>query len=156
MLIVVVSGAIVDMESEDVKVQTPTGTINLGAVVSPAKMNSFFINNRSYWSKCDAYEAKIQDREDGFTLQKYKRYPIVNLTDDHSSKHKIYQLSDGKYEMKVSVTCEFKATVKVSLFGYTEEKLEFDGGNVYFNMDIYQNEGRYHLVSMKAYKHSRD
>lgn len=144
------------MDSEDVKVQPPTGTINLGAVVSPTKVNNFFINNRSYLSKCNAYEEKIRHGEDGFTLQKYKRYPIVNLTGNHNYKHKIYQLSDGEYEMKANITCTYKATVKVSLFGYAEEKLEFDGGNVYFNMGIYQNEGRYHLVSMKAYKHSRD
>ena len=137
-------------------VTEPTGTINLNAVFSPAMKRDFFNKHQQYQSKCNAYKEKIKDRKEGFKLETYKRYPIYDISMSNQYIHNIQQKPDGSYEMRVNISCIYDVSVRLNLFAYANETLIFDGGNVYFNMDIYQNEatGRYHLVSMDAYKHA--
>lgn len=149
--------AFIDIATADnaTKDNEPQGTTNLNALVNQVSINNYFIDNNSYWSACYEHEDKIRDKEPGYTLSEYERYPIVKVFDGWDYDHSITQKEDGTYEMEVKITCTYDVRVQLNAFGYGQEELSYDGGRVLFKMNIQVDRGHYQLAGMKAYKHIR-
>lgn len=149
LLAVVLTGCV---ESSD----TFYGVDNVNRLVDNVRINEYFIHNNKYWKVCRDYKSKAWDKEEGFQVEKYPKYPITNVFSGKKYKHKIYEVDDGKYEMEVKMECTFRVYVQLNVFAHHDENFKFDGGTIYFHMDVEEQEGKYRLNGMKAYKHIID
>lgn len=148
-IIVLVISLIILIGCEDSSVQ---GVTNLNSLVNPVKINNYFIGDNKYWQVCWDYEDKIWEQEEGYQIDKYSAYPITDIVDGYDYDYDIYKVDEDNYEMKVSLSCTFDVYVKPNVFASYNEELTFDGGDIYFHMDIDEKDGRYILNNMKAYK----
>lgn len=148
--------AIIDeATSDDSKDNRPRGTTHLNGLVNQVSINEYFIDNNRYWRACDEQEDKIRDKEPGYELSEYGRYPITNILSGWDYHHSIYKKKDGTYEMDVEITCTYNVRVQLNAFAYADEELSYDGGHVLFQMNVQEDRGHYQLAGMKAYEYIR-